>query len=82
LIIKADASNKLTASRKTAKVPFVGILKLDRGYFESKITAYGRFALAREEEKEKKQSFHRLAPLSCIAGSCGFSLPVRCRDQS
>ncbi len=27
-----------------------GILKLDIGYFESKITAYGRFATAQEVE--------------------------------
>jgi len=31
-------------------------MKLDKAYSESKIVAYGRYVLAREEEKEKTSS--------------------------
>jgi len=58
---------------------FVGILKLDRGNFESKITAYGWF-VPTKEEKEKTQSLQGLAWISRVADSYGFSLLVRCRD--
>jgi len=76
-----DISNKLTMSRKTADIALISFQKLDSGWNQPKITAYGRFA-PKKKEKEKKQSFQRLAQLSCIAASCFFSFHVRYRKQS
>ena len=78
---RLDTSNKLTMSRKTADIALITLLKLDSGCIQPKITAYGRFA-PKKKEKEKKQSFQRLAQLSCVADSCFFSIHVRYRDQS
>ena len=76
-----DTPNKLTASRKTADIALISFQKLDSGHIEPKITAYGRFAPKKEEE-EKKQSYQRLAQLSCISCSCLVSIYVRYPDQS
>ena len=67
-------------SRKTADIALISFQKLDSGWIQPKITAYGRFA-SKKKEKEKKQYLQRLAQLSCIADSCFYSIHVQYRDQ-
>ena len=66
---------------KTPRNPQHNLRTLDSSDFESKITVYGRTCKTKEE-KEKTQSLYGLARLRCAADSCGFSLPIRRRDQS